>query len=50
MTNEQKEKAFNPKKIAQTLSKQIKQALNTYNGKRQICDSTSWALEIAEDV
>ncbi|WP_288684245.1 hypothetical protein [uncultured Eubacterium sp.] len=51
MTNEQKEKAFNPEKIAQTLSKQIKQALNTYNGKRQICDSTSWALEleIAED-
>ena len=49
MTNEQKEKAFNPKKIAQTLSKQIKQALNTYNGKNQICDSTSWALEIVVD-
>lgn len=46
MTKEQKAKAFTPIKIAQTLSKQMEQALNTYKGINHLCDSTSWKLEI----
>lgn len=46
MTKEQKAKAFAPVKIAKTLSKQMVQALNTYKGMRQICDSANWMLEL----
>ena len=46
MTKEQKAKAFAPTKIAQTLSKQMKQALNAYKEIGHLCDSTSWKLEI----
>lgn len=49
MDKKQKTKAFSPINIAKKLSKQMKHSLNSDMGKIQICDSTSWALEVDID-